>query len=168
MVKEYELDTEDEKIIEELDNLCGVIQNKQVLKNMITYARLREKEKIDFGNFNLIIRNNSSYNMVDDLLKICKKIFLKYNIIQNDKICYLDRITNGRRNNPLDKIIGIESDVIVINERKLGIDLEDELENVTRILNTYPNKVFVFEDTNWRDGELDAKLGELVSWRLTI
>ena len=31
MLKEYNLDVEDEKIIDELDNLFGVIQNKEVL-----------------------------------------------------------------------------------------------------------------------------------------
>ena len=38
MLKEYLLDAEDEKILDELDNLCGVVQNKEVLKNMIIYS----------------------------------------------------------------------------------------------------------------------------------
>ena len=37
MLKEYELNAEDERIIDELDNLCGVVQNKEILKDMIIY-----------------------------------------------------------------------------------------------------------------------------------
>ena len=62
MLKEYNLDVEDEKIIDELDNLFGVIQNKEVLKNMVIYSKLREDNKVKFGNYNIIIRNDSSYS----------------------------------------------------------------------------------------------------------
>ena len=50
MLKEYNLDAEDEKIIDELDNLFGVIQNKEVLKNMVMYSKLREDNEVKFGN----------------------------------------------------------------------------------------------------------------------
>ena len=52
MLKEYVLDAEDEKIIDELDNLFGVIQNKEVLKNMVMYAKLRQDNEMQFGNYN--------------------------------------------------------------------------------------------------------------------
>ena len=55
MLKEYNLDAEDEKIIDELDNLFGVIQNKEVLKNMVIYSKLREDNEVKFGNYNIII-----------------------------------------------------------------------------------------------------------------
>lgn len=168
MLKEYVLDAEDEKIIDELDNLCGVIQNKETLKNMIIYAKLRENEKIDFGNFNIIIRNQSNYNIINDFLKVCSKIFTKYKITSNDKICYLDKMLNNKKDNPLDRIIGIDDGIIVINEHKMRVDYTDDYENIQRLMNTYKNKVFVFEDTGWCEGEVEAKLGDLVSWRMTI
>lgn len=168
MLKEYLLDTEDEKIIDELDNLCGVVQNKEVLKNMIIYSKLKNKGEIDFGNYNIIIRNDSSYNLLNDLLKVCSKIFLKYNIIANDKICYLDKIVNNRRDCPLDKIAGIDDSIIIINERKLRLNYLDEVENLERLNRTYKDKIFVFEDTSYCEGEIDAELGDLASWRMTI
>ena len=86
MVKKYTLDAEDEEILGELDNLCGVIQNKEILRDMILYIKLKQNNEIDFGNYNIIIRNNSSYNLLNDLLKVCAKVFKKYNIIENEKI----------------------------------------------------------------------------------
>ena len=168
MLKEYLLDAEDEKILDELDNLCGVVQNKEVLKNMIIYSKLRSKGEINFGNYNIIVRNASSYNLLNDLLKVSSKIFLKYNIIANDKICYLDKLVNLRRDCPLDKITGIEDSIIVINERKLRLNYLDEIENLERIMRTFKDKIFVFEDTSYCEGGIDAELGELATWRMTI
>ena len=37
MVNNYKLDVEDEEILKELDDLCGVVQNKDVLRDIILY-----------------------------------------------------------------------------------------------------------------------------------
>ena len=100
MVDNYKLDSEDEKILNELDNLCGVVQNKEVLRDIIFYIKLKKNNELEFDNYNIIIRNNSSYNLLNDLIKVCAKIFLKYNIIENDEICYLDKVINNRRDDP--------------------------------------------------------------------
>ena len=134
MLSNYKLDSEDEKIINELDNLCGVVQNKEVLRDIIIYIKLKQNNKLDFGNYNIIIRNNSSYNLLNDLLKVCSKVFIKYNIIENERICYLDKIINSRRDCPFDKISGIEDSIIVINEKKLKINYNDELDSLRRII----------------------------------
>lgn len=117
MVKKYLLDVEDEKILNELDNLCGVSQNKEILKDIILYIKLKQNNELDFGNYNIIIRNSSSYNLLNDLLKVCAKIFIKYNIIKNDKICYLDKIINSRKDGLFDKIVEVDESIIVINEK---------------------------------------------------
>ena len=165
MLKEYVLDTEDEEIIDELDNMCGVIQNKDTLKNMILYFKLRKNNMIDFGNNNVVIRNDSNYYILDDFIKICSKIFLKYKVISNNKICYLDKVINQRKDNPLEMIMGIDEDIVVLNANKFYINDYDKIE---KLLNLYKNKVFIFEDTGWMDGLVDARLANLVSWRLTI
>lgn len=168
MLSKYKLDTEDERILNELDNLCGVVQNKEVLRDIILYIKLKQNNALDFGNYNIIVRNNSSYNLLNDLLNVCSKIFLKYNIIENNRICYLDKVINSRGNCPFDKITGIEDSLIVINERKLRINYNDELDNLTRTINQYKNKVFIFEDTNYCEGEIDGELGKLAPFRMTI
>ena len=168
MLNNYKLDSEDEKILKELDNLCGVVQNKEVLRDMILYIKLKKHNELDFGNCNIIVRNNSSYNLLNDLLKVCSKVFMKYNIIENERICYLDKIINSRRDCPFDKIAGIEDSIIVINDRKLRINYNDELDNLKRIINQFKDKVFIFEDTNYCEGETDGELGELASFRMTI
>ena len=168
MLINYKLDSEDEKILNELDNLCGVVQNKEVLKDIILYIKLKQNNEMDLGNYNIIIRNNSSYNLLNDLIKVCSKVFLKYHIIENDRICYLDKIVNSRRDCPFDKIIGIDDSIIVINDRKLRINYNDELDNLSRIINQFKDKIFIFEDTNFCEGEADGELGKLTPFRMTI
>ncbi len=168
MVDNYKLDSEDEKILNELDNLCGVVQNKEVLRDIIFYIKLKKNNELEFDNYNIIIRNNSSYNLLNDLIKVCAKIFLKYNIIENDGICYLDKVINNRRDDPFDTIKGIDESIIVINDRKLRINYNDELDKLSQIINKFKNKVFIFEDTNYCEGQTDGELGKLSSFRMTI
>ena len=168
MISNYKLDSEDEKIISELDDLCGVVQNKEVLKDIILYIKLRKNNKLNLGNYNILIRNNSSYNLLNDLINVCSKIFLKYNIIENDRICYLDKMVNSRRDNPFDKITVLDDSIIVINDGKLKINYSDELDNLSKIINKSKNKVFIFEDTNFCEGEVDGELENLYSFRMTI
>ena len=168
MLKEYLLDAEDEMIVDELDNLCGVVQNKETLKSMITFAKLKTSGKIHFGNYNLIIRSQTRTNVMNDLLRICSKVYLKYNIIPNDKICYLDKFINGKKENALDRIVGIEDSMIVINDSRTYIDYVSEYDTVKNIMQMFPNKVFIFVDNGWCEGDTDEKLGNLVSWKMTI
>ena len=170
MVSKLKLDSEDEKILEELDNICGVSQNKEVLRDLIFYIKLKQNNELDFGNYNIIIRNNSSYNLLNDFLKVCSKIFMKYNIIENNKICYFDKIANIsiRRDFNFEKILGIDDGIIVINERKLKIDYSDCIDNLKNVLKQIKGKVIIFEDINFCEGEVDAELGELANFRMTI
>ena len=168
MLSNYKLNSEEEIILNELDNLCGVVQNKEVLRDIILYIKLKQNNELDLGNYNIIIRNNSSYNLLNDLVKVCAKVFLKYNIIENERICYLDKMINSIRDCPFDKITGIEDSIIVINDRKLRVNYKDELDSLSRIINQFKDKVFIFEDTNFCEGEADGELGKLAPFRMTI
>lgn len=168
MLSNYDLDSKDEKIINELDNLCGVIQNKEVLRDIVRCIKLEQNNQLHLNNYNIIVRNESSYNLLEDLIKVCSKIFLKYNIIENDRICYLDKIINNKKECPFDKIAGIDESIIVINDRKLRINYNDEVDSLSRIVNHFKDKVFIFEDTNYCEGIIDAELENLTQFRMTI
>ncbi len=173
MLKEYVLDAEDEKIIDELDNLFGVIQNKEVLKNMVMYAKLRQDNEMQFGNYNIIIRNNSSYNLLTDYLRVCAKLFVKNNIIPNDKIYYLGEPKNQKRNQrvkgPFEVELNEQDSIIVISKNRLGyVDFERQMPNIEKLIQKYQNKLFVFEDTDFCEGQMDAELGNIATWKMTI
>ena len=64
--------------------------------------------------------------------------------------------------------IDTDASIIVINERKVYLDYEKEIESLKKLMKTFKNKIFVFEDTNYCEGQTDAVLGNLASWRMTI
>ena len=165
MLNEYNLDAEDEKIIDELDNLFGVIQNKEVLRNIIIYSKLRKNNEITFGNYNIIIRNNSSYDFLDDFLGICAKLFVKNNIIPNERICYFDKnYMSGTFKMPFD----LNSSIIVIDDKRSYFNYNTEIDNIKNLVQKFNNKIFVFVDENFREGEIDTQLGDFAFWRMTI
>lgn len=165
MLSKYALDETDEKIIDELDNLFGVIQNKEVLRNIIIYSKLRKNNEIAFGNYNIIIRNNSSYEFLDDFLGICAKLFVKNNIILNDKICYLNKnYTSGTFKMPFD----IDSSIIVISDKRSFFNYNTELDNIKSLVQKFNDKIFIFVDESFREGEIDAQLSDIAFWRMTI
>ena len=169
MVKKYKLDLEDENIINELDNFCGVVQNKDIFRDIILYTKLRQNNIINFGNYNVIIRNDSSYCLLKDLINVYVKILLKYKIIRNNNICFLDKVKELKNNNTLiDKILEIDDSIIVINEKKLRFDLLEEIDQLKEIMKKSKEKIFIFEDTNFCEGDVDAKLGDIACWRMTI
>ena len=135
---------------------------------MQSYSKLKINGEVDFGNFNIIIRNDSSYLLLNDLLKVVGKVLLKHRIIPNDNICYLDNVINKNVSFPLNYIAGIDDSIIVIRENKLRINIENDIESIKEIIKLNKNKVFIFEDKKWYEGEMDAELGDLVSWRMTI
>ena len=146
------------------------MQNKEVLRDMITYANLKNKGDIDFGNFNIIIRNDSDYPLLDDFLKVCSKLFKKHKIITNEKVCYWSKLENSRRleEDVESKIQGISESIIVICQERYRRDFSEELDKWKKVISKCKKKIFIFEDTNCCEGELDAKLGNLVTWRMTI
>lgn len=168
MLKEYALDTEDEEIVNELDSLLGVVQNKETLKNYISYIKLKKNNQIAFGNYNIVLRNDSAYDIMNDFLSVCGKIFLKYGLVQNANICYLDKIINSRKDWALDKLVGIEDGIIVLNDRKMRLDYTKDHDDIKRIMQMFKDKIFIFEDSSWCEGFADAEIGELASWRMSI
>ena len=120
MVNEYILDAKDEAIINGLDNLFGVVQNKEVLRNIIIFSKLKRDDEINTGNFNIIIRNNSDYNLLEDFLRICTKLFVKNNIIENDKIYFLGENEDkckGRKNNDIWNFVALIANLSTLNKQ---------------------------------------------------
>ena len=87
------LDEENEKILSKLDDTIGISQNKNVLRDIIKYHQvIKEGDcNIECANYNIIIRNESSYNLYEELISIIAQIYYKNKIISSPDILYLNR-----------------------------------------------------------------------------
>ena len=108
------LDEENEKILSKLDNTIGISQNKEVLRDIIKYFQVMKNYEcnIDFENYNIVIRNKSSYNLYQPLITVIAKLYYKNGITLNPDVLYIDR--NDFRLNKL-KNEEIKEGIIVMN-----------------------------------------------------
>ena len=166
-MEKYSIGIEDKKIIDELDSLCGVVSNKEVLKNMVLYSQLKKNGIVDFGNYNIIVRNNSDYNLLNDLLDVTGRVLEKNGIISNSKVYYLEKY-NKRRENAFDNILGIDEGIIVINTDDFRFDKYDEFSSLEKNIKKINDKIIVFEDNDYCEGSIDAKIGKIASWKMNI
>ena len=86
------LDEENEKILSKLDDTIGLSKNKEALRDIIRYHNVMQKYNcnIEFENYNIVIRNDSSYNLYEELIYIIAEIYYKNGIIDNPNILYID------------------------------------------------------------------------------
>ena len=145
----------------------GISKNKNVLRNIINYYKIIKNSNLNikFENYNIVIRNMSSYNLCEKLINIIAKIYYKNGIISNNTVYYLEK-----DNLKIDKIekLNIEEDFIVINlcgARKDPYEFKKEFE---MFVNNMPQKSFIILENNFCEGEINAAINEYASWSMKI
>lgn len=89
-----------EELLNMADNLFGLKNGKETLKNYISYLNIYKNKRINFGNLNILIQSESAYSSNQELLDIIAQILINENIIESkDKIanmvCKYGRFRRG-------------------------------------------------------------------------
>ena len=89
-----------EELLNMADNLFGLKNGKETLKNYISYLHIYKNKGINFGNLNILIQSESAYSSNQELLDIIAQILINENIIESkDKIanmvCKYGRFRRG-------------------------------------------------------------------------
>lgn len=166
-LKEELLDEANEKIISKLDNKIGIEHNKQALREIIKCYKVMKGAKSNFelDNYNIVIRNESSYTLYEELINVIAEIYLENGIIQNSNILYLDRL--DYRINRM-KNIKIEEDVIVIDFNQTRKEKSDVKKMIQDMIEGMPQKVYIILENYWREGDINALMSENFSWAMKI
>ena len=166
-LKEELLDEENEKILSRLDNMSGLSKNKSILRNIIRFSKLMNRYdwEIKYENYNIIIRNESAYNLYEELISVIAEIYYKNKIILNPKILYLN----------LEKIDvksfdtrTIEEGIIVINFSNQRSDLLKLKNTLNEFIDRMPEKAFIILEDYFIKGEVNAILNRCASWAMKI
>ena len=136
---------EDEKvknidtILSYLDNIVGISNYKNTLKDFMKYVELRHNNKIsgDIGNFNIIIRCFENYTEENKIIDLIYKILKFYKIIETGyyELTQLD-ITKGRLKNITEQMIIIST--------KIHYNMRSTQEILSEYIKENLNKVFIF------------------------
>ena len=161
------LNQKNEKILSKLDDKIGINKNKQVLREIIKCYEVMKgaKNKLEFENYNIIIRNESSYVLYEDLINVIAEIYLENGIIHNSDILYLDRL--DYRINRM-KNIKIEEDVIVIDFSQTRKEDSEVKKMIEDMMEQMPQKTYIIIENKWREGDINALMSETFSWAMKI
>lgn len=136
---------EDEKvkdidtILSDLDNIAGISNYKDTLKDFMKYAELRHNKEIsrDIGNFNIIIKCFENYTEENKIIDLIYKMLKFYKIIETSyyELTQLD-ITKGRLKNITEQMIIIST--------KIHYNMRSTQEILSEYIKENSNKVFIF------------------------
>ena len=169
------LKKETEEILKTLENEYGFNKCKETARNYATYIELKKKEKINWGTYNLFIKNNSDYVSSKKLVDAVEKILKAEKII---KTCgkYVDRDdikiekTGNRRDKKEKK--EIKEDLIIIDSDVIDSDLIHYKKEIMDFMIKFPEKIYILVDNDnyrfKRDGEINAYFSDYITWYMEI
>lgn len=163
------INAEEEKILNELKNIYGTEKCIDVLKNYISFVNLKKDKKINFGNYNILIRNQSEYGSVYQVVEIIWRI-LKTEKIINTQYRYLERneIRKNRIVTDSRKTEEIEEELLIIDSQKIDSQIRYLTNDIKEMIQAYPDKVFLIIDKDEIQGLLNANMGDSITWTIEI
>ena len=171
------LDEGNEKILSRLDETVGLSSCKEVLRDIIKYHNVMQEYKcnIEFENYNIVIRNESAYNLYEELISVIAEIYYENGIISNPDILYYDRSTFRDYFPESDEKVEDEEERKVIKEGIIFIDLntarrnaEEMRKELETMIGKMPDKAFIILEDSYIEGKVNAALNEIFSWSMKI
>lgn len=169
------LKKETKEILKTLENEYGFDKCKETARNYATYIELKKKAKINWGTYNIFIKNNSNYISSKKLVDAIEKILKVENII---KTCgkYVDKedIKIEKQNNKKDKKVKkeIKEDLIIIDTNVIDSDLTNYKKEIMEYMVKNPKKIYILVDNDnyrfKRDGEINAYFSDYITWYMEI
>ena len=161
--------TEIQEILNKAKNIYGIDNSLETLKDYSNYIELKSRGKIDYGTYNILICNKSAYNYSEELVNIIWKILKSYNIVKTSYRYLTKRdIEEWELPNFEIKLEDDENEMIIVDTKKLDIDIDFIIDNIKKMMNTYKEKVFIIVDEDEKRGYTNAVLCDTVMWNMTV
>lgn len=138
-----------EELLNMADNLYGLTNGKEKLKNYISYLDIYKNKRINFGNLNILIQSESAYSSSQELLDIIVQILINEKIIESKDIAKnMDlRILNSQRNK--------KDEAEKINEKVIISDItHTDPDDIKEFIENNKDKIYI--DDSHRDFGYEA------------
>lgn len=164
------LDEENEKILSKLDNTIGLSKNKEVIRKIIMYHEVMQKYKcnVESENYNIVIRNKSSYNLYEELISVISEIYYKNKITLQPNALYITRGDLRLNRLKREAYKNIEEGIIVLDLTTLRRDVDEIRKSVEKMIEYMPTKSFIILENEYQEGETNALFIEHFSWSMKI
>ena len=165
------LDEENERILDKLDDTIGLSKNKDLLRDIIRYHKVMEKYKcnIEYENYNIVIRNDSAYNLYEELISVIGELYYKNKITLHPGVKYLTRnnLKIGRLKN--EDLCNIEEGLIVLDfTNNTRMEIKEERKLIDEMIEKMPTKSFIILENLFIEGEINAIFTDHFSWAMKI
>ncbi len=157
------------ELLDEIDEIYGTKKSKIELKKYINYINLRKENKIDFGNFNMIIYNKSIYGEeTKKFVKIVGQI-LKANGLINDEY-----YAQSLRDSKIKDRLHLENCLIIIDTQIIRESIFHCREDISKLIKENSDSVFIIIENEldienpYDAEEFNVVLGEYMSWNISI
>lgn len=169
------LKKETEEILKTLEKEYGFDKCKETARNYATYIELKKKDKINWGTYNLFIKNNSDYVSSKKLVDAVEKILKAEKII---KTCgkYVDKdeikIEKPKDKKEKNDKKEVKEDLIIIDSNVIDSDLSHYKKEIMDFMIKFPEKIYILVDNDnyrfKRDGEINAYFSDYITWYMEI
>lgn len=161
------LDKANEEILDKLDNFIGLSQNKEVLRKIIRYHEVMQNYKcnVEYENYNIVIRNKSSYNLYEDLIRVISEIYYKNNIITNPNTFYMPKEDFIFKK---EECKTVQEGIIVMDLTSLRGEKSEIRKIIEEMIQKMPDKAFIILEDEFMEGETNAVFIEHFSWAMKI
>lgn len=139
------------EILKELKNIYGLEKCENTIKKYIDYLKLRSENKINIGNYNILIKCKNQYSQIERLVEIIVKLLKKYNIA-NSSYLYIDerQLRNIYRFSDI-----AEKEILIVDSDIVNLFSYHIQEQLKQCINDNKNKIFILvyrEAQNfWKD-----------------
>jgi len=156
-------------ILKRSENIYGLDKCQNVILNYAKYIVLKKNGVIKFGNYNIIINNNSEYTSGTELVEIIKDILQAEDIIKSN-YRYLNRDELKKEKSKKKENLKIEEDLIIIDSNVIDSNLTYCKKEIIDFMNSFPEKIYILVDNEkYRTvGLLNANLGNYMTWTINI
>lgn len=147
------------EIIKEIDNIYGLDECKETIINYNTYINLNGQ--LNFGNYNVLIRNKSQYDSYEKLVELLSKLLKANNIINSCMYLETEHFGSDKEKSE------IEAELLIVDIEKINKPNHYIKEEVENLIIKYPSKIFIIIEqvNNWNDNYTEIKG---ITWNMEI
>lgn len=138
-------------ILKEIKNIYGLEKCENSIKRYIEYLKLKSENKINIGNYNILIKCKNEYSQIEQLVEIIVRLLKKYNIA-NSSYLYIDerQLRNIYRFSDI-----TEQEIVIVDSNIVNLSSHYVQEDLKQYINNNKDKIFIIvdreEDYFWKD-----------------
>lgn len=128
-----------EEIFFEVNRIYGLANADKKLAEYTLYIEELRKKKIEYGNLNILIQSESSYDEDEKFLNLIIQLLINENVIKNRKD--IERVEAKS----LYSLKDIEEFKKILNSKVIIIDISNgSIENIKKLIKEFEDNIFIF------------------------